>query len=755
MPEQKYKCPECDVTLDNSLLTLSNDLFMVSEIMKTPSPEFFDRIETSRNLPTLPHILLKLIQACNREPDTIKEISQIINKDASLSARLMMLVNSVYYDLPNRVASIDQALLLLGTNAVRNIAISAAINQAFDQAKDSFSVPGLKLFWWHSLMCATLAKLIATKTSYGAPDEAFLSGLLHDIGKLVLWVNFPEEYGESPEPYRNKPDLLLADETGLEATHSEVGAWMINQWNLQSFIADAVRYHHEPLSRILDALPLVKIVFVANALCSGAVEDTNARFKTAEEVFGFRRPEVEELISLAEEEVKHVAESLEIEIEPRDASNRLVSGKDAEKEKDLVRAVRDISLLHGTVQNLLEAHGEESILKVVMQGLRVLFDVHSVLFFLYDQERDVLVGKGAEGSGQYLLIKELVIPVQGKRSLLARSLSQRTPLDSFGHLTEVALSIIDDQIIRLMGKEGMLCLPMVAHKQFVGVIALGMDEVQVSNLSNEINFLTMFISQVALAVDAENVRQTQARSIQSERLIASSAVARKVAHEVSNPLGIIKNYLKILGLKLGEDSPAQEEIGIINEEIDRVSTIVRVLSDFSEPGVQQKELVDINTLISDLIKITHESLLLQSGIKAHLNLEPSLPSVMTDKNGLKQVFINLIKNAVEAMPEGGNLYINTRHASNGPGNKLKRDAKGDREYVEVTIRDDGPGIPDSVKSRLFEPFVSSKGEGHAGLGLSIAYSIIRELNGTMTCESSETRGTTFRILLPIGKRQPF
>ncbi len=717
--------------------------------MSTPSSKLFNRIETSRNLPTLPHILVKLIEVCDTEPDTIQEISEVINKDTSLSARLMRLVNSAYYGLPNRVNSIDQVVILLGTNAVKNIAISASVYQAFNKAKDS-SVFRLKQFWWHSLMCANLAKRIAEKTAYTAPDEAFLSGLLHDIGKLVLWVNFSKKYADILQSSRGKPDLLLAGEIRLGATHCEVGAWMINRWNLQSFMADAVLYHHEPVHRILDALPLVKIVFVANTLCSEAIEDTDAKFKTAEEVFEFARSEVEELISLAEEEVKEVAESLGIEVEPPDASDRSVSEKDAEKQEDLVLAVRDISLLQGTLQNLLEAHGEESILKVIKQGLQVLFDACSVLFFLYDRERDILVGKGGTGSSQDILVKGLVIPVQGKRSLLAKSLSRRTPLDSLGHLAKADLSITDDQIIHLMGKDGMLCLPMVAHKQFVGVIVIGIDEAQASNLSKGVKLLTMFTDQAALAVNAENVRQTQARLIQSERLTASSAVAKKVAHEVSNPLGIIKNYLKLLGLKLAQDSPAQEEIRIINEEIDRVSVIIRELSDFSQPRVQQKELVDINTLISDFIRITHESLLLRSSIKTNLDLEPSLPTLVTDKSGLKQVFVNLIKNAVDAMPEGGNLNINTRLAPNGL-RKLEKDAIGGQTYVEITISDDGSGIPDSIKSRLFEPFVSSKGEGHSGLGLSIAYSIIRELNGTMTCESEQASGTTFKIVLPTGK----
>jgi signal transduction histidine kinase/HD-like signal output (HDOD) protein len=720
--------------------------------MKTLSSEFLSKIEISGNLPTLPHILVKLIEVCNREPDIIKEISQIITSDASLSARLLRMINSAYYGLPNRVTSIDRTLILMGTNTVKNIAVSASVYQAFNKAKDS-SVFRLKRFWWQSIMCATLAKLIAVRTSYPASDEAFLSGLLHDIGKLVLWVNFPKEYAEILQSHSSKPDLLLAGEKQLGATHCEVGAWMINRWNLQSFMADAVLYHHEPVHRILDALPLVKIVFVASALSSEAGEDPDAKFKAAEEVFGIARSEAEELISLAKEQTTEVARSLDIDIEPPDTSSELASEEDAEKQKHLVQVVRDISLLQGTLQELLEAHGEESILKTVKQGIQVLFDVHSILFFLYDRENDFLVGKGGMGPGLDPLVKELAVSVQKGRCLLAKSLSSGTPLDSFGHLAKEALSIMDDQLIRLIGTDGLLCLPMVAHKEPVGVVILGIDETQFSCLSEEMNLLTMFINQAALSIYAEDVRQTQASIIQAERLRASSDVARQVAHEVNNPLGIIKNYLKILGIKLGENKAVQEEINIINEEIDRISGIISELSDFFEPGVRQKEPVDINSLISDLIKITHEALLIESGIKAQLDLEPSLPLAVTDKNSLKQVLINLIKNAVEAMPGGGNLNIKTRRVFDGPGKDLRKDLYEDQPYVEITISDNGPGIPERIRSRLFEPFVSSKGKGHAGLGLSIASSIIRELNGTITCESEEAKGTTFKIELPVEKTQ--
>jgi signal transduction histidine kinase len=100
------------------------------------------------------------------------------------------------------------------------------------------------------------------------------------------------------------------------------------------------------------------------------------------------------------------------------------------------------------------------------------------------------------------------------------------------------------------------------------------------------------------------------------------------------------------------------------------------------------------------------------------------------------------------MPEGGNIYVDTRMASDGLGTETEEGTAENRQYVETTIRDDGSGIPDVIKSRLFEPFVTSKGGGHAGLGLSISYDIIRKLDGAMSCKSDETGGTTFKITLP-------
>jgi signal transduction histidine kinase/HD-like signal output (HDOD) protein len=662
------------------------------------------------------------------------------------------MVNSSFYGLPKRVTNIEHALVLLGTDTIKNIAVSASVYQAFKKAKDH-SVFNLKQFWWHSLMCATLSKLIAIKTLYSSQDEAFLSGLLHDMGKLVLWVNFSKEYAQILNSAKDQPELLLAGEIQLGATHSEVGAWMINRWKLQSFLSDAVLYHHESTDRVVDALPLVKIIYVANVLSHEDDFENDVKFETAKGIFGFSLADVEEITLQAKDEVEEIATNLNIAIEPPEPPHTVVPDDDHEKDEELLLEVKDISLLQGLLQNLLKANDESSILKVVQQGLQILFDVGSIIFFVYDQERDFLLGKDLNDNEHVNLINEVNIPFEKEKTLLGKCLRLGIPLDSFSCSKERALTIIDNQIIRLIGKEGIVCLPMVVQRQYVGVIIIGMSESTLDNLYKQIKLLTMFTNQAAMALHANNLRQNQAMAIQSQRLTASSAIARKVVHEVNTPLSIIKNYLKILERKLDAENTGQEALKVINKEINRVALLLRELSDFSEPKVRLTDYQDINALLSDIINVFRESLLIGPDINVHLELEPSLAPVMTDTNRLRQVFMNLIQNASECMTMGGNIYIRTRYAFNDPEGKLLQGIDRSLRDVEITIKDSGPGISDNIKSRLFEPFTTSKGEGHAGLGLSIVYNIVRELNGTISCRSDSQNGTCFKIVLPVMQTQ--
>ncbi len=716
--------------------------------MKLEKP-VLEKIADLRYLPTLPHITLKLITACNQDTCNLKDIAAILEKDPSLTGRVLRLVNSAYYGLPRKIGGMDQAVGLLGLNAIKSIAICASLHEAFSKANGGGGFD-MKTFWWHSLRCALLAREVARKTRYGSPDEAFLSGLLHDIGQLVIWVNGRNDPKKLLGHVKAPSQFIPAYEAQSGVSHAAVGAWLLDHWNLNSFMVDAVLYHHEEPKRIETALPLVQIVYAANLL-SGSPSPSSERFQTAETLVGLNARELEESISLIENELREVASSLEIEIALPVEQEGDADKEDASKRDILIEQTRNISSLVGILQGLVGAITEDDLLKELYQGFHILFDLDHIHFFLFDKEKDGLRGTAFPGHLASPDISDVFIPLRFKESVLIQCLRSGMIRDVF--VTEKGPSpiILDQQLVRFIGKDGMFCVPLLAQGDYVGVAVIGLDRPEADLLAENLQLLQIFMNQAALALHAHRLRQHQLATLQSERLVASSTMARRVVHEVNNPLGIIKNYLKILGMKLSEQGVAQDEIRIIDEEIDRVVAILRDLTEFSDNKVKHVEPVDVNRLIEDLLKLIRDAFLTNANVQIHPDLAPALPEVAADRNGLKQVLINLVKNSVEAMTGGGNLHLKTRLLSARFAGKQTDGPDAAGGLVEITVADDGPGMPESVRSQVFDPFFTSKGGNHAGIGLSVVHRIVKAMSGSIRCETEQGKGTAFKITLPIAE----
>jgi HD-like signal output (HDOD) protein/signal transduction histidine kinase len=685
------------------------------------------RIETSRSLPTLPHILLSLIETCNRREKGIKDLSKIINQDPSLSERVLRLVNSAHYGLKQKISSIEQALLLLGMDAVKNIAISSSVYQVFgrSQRRNGFN---LKLFWWHSLACAVLARLLAAKTQFPSPEEAFLSGLMHDIGKIVLWTNFEEQYAQIYRAHGSKIAELLVAERKMGLTHAEAGAWLVGRWDLRSFMPDAVRYHHDLPERVTDSFPLVRLVYAANLLYPSD-PDGEPGYSEAVRITGLDRRDLEGLREKAEAEVLATARTLQIDIEPPPQPIAAFSAADLRKTRELIHLVRDYSLLQSICEGFLKAAGGQAILEAVRRGLALLFDLSRVLYFRLEGE--LLVSDPLNGPDAG---KGLAIPFQESSSLAARSLQHGQILDSLDRQAAGPASIYDEQLARLLGGEGILFLPLQADQERLGVLAVGIRSEERPHLAARNTLLGLLANQASLALYARRIQEQRAEHVREERLAASSSLARRIVHEAHNPLGIISNYLSILSTKLMDNASIQDDLRIVREEIRRVSQIISELASFASPGQVEKEPVDLNGLIADLAKISQESLWKMSRVRLELSLDPLVPAVRSGKDKLKQVLLNLIRNGAEAMSAGGILRLETHYREEDPGR------------AEILVRDEGPGIPEQVRASLFEPFVSTK--GHEGLGLAIVHGILKELGGSIDYETSGS-GTVFRIALPL------
>ncbi len=496
-----------------------------------------DKMTKLKHIPTLPHILLKLIKTCNAERGSLKEISSIIEKDPALTGRVLSLVNSAYYSKNSSIRNVDGAVIFLGTNAIKNIAICSSVHEVFHNVKSGAGF-NLKHFWWHSLRCAILAKSIAKNRKFRDPEEAFLFGMLHDIGKIILWVNFPEKYADLLEKRKGRPDLILAGEAQLGADHAEIGAWLLNKWNFQHEIVDAVLSHHHSTYSMLTAPPLAQFIFSANLLSSDSGEKITEGFSAAEKFFGFSQSDAENFMHQADDELKIMAESLNIEVEPFKSTDFEYTDYDREKEMHLSKEVWERSLLLNTVQNLLGATDEQTIWNETAQGLQILFEVTSILFFDFDPEISGLRGVTLADAAKSEKIKDMIVPMAQEDSLLIECLRSRKIASSFARSKSPWPSGPDKEILSILDKEGLCCIPMTAYGETIGVVVLGLDAMEMASLQHQFKLLQMLADQAAIAIRVHHLGNSRLQQIKFKRVKASASADK-------HPFSVIKKYFKM------------------------------------------------------------------------------------------------------------------------------------------------------------------------------------------------------------------
>jgi len=723
--------------------------------MKYHHNQFLHKLDPSQQLPTLPHILIKLTELCDREDTHPEDLTQIIMYDASLCATILGARASTEGAPSPRIGDIHQALNIFDLTSLKTMISRAAFHHVFEKesACPAFS---LKRFWGHSLLCAHLSESLARKVSYCSPGGAFLSGLLHDLGKLILAAQFPWEYDQILARSQENTQMLLSEEERLGAPHGEIGAWILDQWNVEPFISDAVLYHHEPAERIRHAFPLVKIIYAANILSRSTADREDSKAEIAATLLGLAPSSVEEIVLDAEQKVDQAAHALDLLLEFHEPVDEKTSFRDYEKQQQLSQhltsTARDMALVHGACQSLFRAFDADSIISSLVQGLHTVFNIGNILFFSYDPNRDMLIPREDTSSEYSDLLDGATISPQHDKSLLANALARGVPLNSLDYQKKEPLSIIDEQILHATQGDVLLCVPIVFERQAFGAIAMGIHESHFSHFKERLPLLTMLSNQAGLALYITSLKKKQPSLSHKPRFTASSIMAGEVVHEVRTPLNIVKNYLKILERKLSGADGGNDELKIITEEIDRVSVILGRLVNISEFKPRPVDNIDFNALRSEVVTIFKESSLLGPHIEVHIEQDHQLPRMSSDKNGMKQVIMNLMQNAIDALPEGGTIHIATRylthHQENGAG--LELDDAVDSDSMEITISDNGPGIPTTLKQQLSEPYTTTRGEEHAGLGLYIVHNIVKSLKGSITYESEEESGTTVRVILPLG-----
>ena len=441
------------------------------------------------------------------------------------------------------------------------------------------------------------------------------------------------------------------------------------------------------------------------------------------------------------------------------------------------KRLRQLSLLRELGQALHETLHIEKLLNLILTSVTAgqALAFNRAFLFLVNEEKGSVYGKAAVGpssgeeaariwqdvSHRYPTLEELLKEVM-EREPLDSPLNVKTrllvyPLNKEEEIVVRCVKEMRSQVVKeaatdprvtrefreFLGSKEFVCVPLVVKGGAVGVIVADNPYSREPITEDHVHLLNIFAGQAALAIEnaetcesleekIEQLRETQERLCRSERLVAMGEISTYIAHEIRNPLVTIGGFARSIEKTKPEEEDVATAARIIVEEVSRLEKILGNIKDFSKPQEPRKVRVDINTLLEDTCCLT-EGYLRERGINLIKNFSPGLPPTFLDPAQIKQVLLNLIKNAVESMEEGGTLTVQSTR---------------EEQYIRTDISDTGQGMAPEVMEKIFTPFFTTKTSG-TGVGLVVSHKIVDDHDGKLRVSSVQGRGSTFPILLPI------
>lgn len=250
---------------------------------------FFDSVD---NLPTLPVVVTQVQKLMGDPSSNVGQIADVISHDQAIASRVIRLVNSAFYGFDDHISSIQHAIVILGLNAVKNLVLGVSVIKTFEDSTAQWSFDR-RQFWLHTLSCAMGAKLIAASLKRPDQEDYFLSGLLHDLGLLVIDQFMHREF-EKVLKYakRQGKDYLSSEKLMLGMTHGDVGAYLAAKWKIPDFVVHSIAWHHEPYQAPADTAFSKDKILIVHAADSWAFRSETGRF-----IEGFEAPPVEQVFA--------------------------------------------------------------------------------------------------------------------------------------------------------------------------------------------------------------------------------------------------------------------------------------------------------------------------------------------------------------------------------------------------------------------------------------------------------------------------
>lgn len=465
-----------------------------------------------------------------------------------------------------------------------------------------------------------------------------------------------------------------------------------------------------------------------------------------------------------------VGDTLIPESQPRLAAPRSAPG--ARSAEDVLASAldKDISTLlaertehENTALKLLLLYKVSSIVNSTLETDLLMERIVDLALQVMSADRGfiMLVNKAGQLETKVRRVKEHEKEKERERDILpiSRSIAQHCFDQGDAVLTNDAVvdrRFMQSGSIQMYNIRSAMCVPLRYRDEKKGVLYV--DNRMSSNSFAPSDFLLLkaFAEQVAIAIEnslllsslKESLAKIQAQQemlIQSEKMAAMGHLAAGLAHEIRNPLTAISGYLQMYFMKFKEETPFFPQMRVIEKAVTHIQHVVEGLLGFARKGPRQFAAGSLNSVLDETVLLAKPALMAYPNVDIRRTLAPDLPDIQMDMRQLQQVFLNFVINAAQAMPKGGTITIQTKQVH------LKEGTNGDPSHVVVVFADTGTGIPAEKQAQIFQPFFTSGKKDGTGLGLTISKSIVEGHRGTISFESSEDKGTSFFITLPVSQ----
>jgi len=749
-------------------------------------------------IPTLPAIAMEAIRLMEGEESSFDSIADLIKNDQVLSGRILHYANSAYVGARSEVTTISKAISMLGFNTVRSIILSVSVFDCFAGALAERKA-NLVNFWIHSIGVATMAEKLAGRLGFPDPETAYLAGLVHDMGKLVCFLQFPDAFERlcrelgMPGGYRvEEPPALEVENDLLGVNHTEAGRAVARQWRFPEVLAAAMWLHHQPVFEAIvpeeDNLP--QLVRFADVLCishsigssyflqPGAYDHQQYHFALENllRLHGMTGGEVDAMVDDVLGKVREIGNILgycdqELYRSLVGSANVSLGNMSIgleRKNKELSRTNRVLEATCTMTRRLKSGLEVSQAIREILLSAREAFGARRCLCMVVDHDAGHFVGQ-VYADDAFREFSVPVTPAGGPSAAEDGGIEQ----EAVNRLRQVSAGFATGEIMEagaaeIIAGSRFLAGFFIADKHAAGrperVTGELMLDFQEGTAFEDLDCLSRnfrtFTAAAASAVErilmekdllrqsrkmaaaSRRMEESQRQLFHTHRLATVGRLAAGAAHEINNPLTIISLNLQVMTRMLETgDALDRDEIGrrlrVISDQEHRISKIINQLMGFARPSEPQFGQADVAAIIDKVLGVIGDRVSMGK-ITLETDIPADLPKVLVDATQIEQVLMNLLINANHSMPDGGSITV--------------RAAAVGGKWVEVSVTDTGTGIPAAHLNKIFDPFFTTKKEGEGtGLGLAICHTIMEHNGGGLRVASVEGEGSTFTAVMPVDK----